>query len=79
VARQRHLFNRSFAVRKFARSAAMVALVSQAAGAPTRPVKAILFDKTAGANWYVTWHQDLIIAVREQKEVEGFKLSGVTS
>jgi hypothetical protein len=37
-----------------------------------RPVRAVLFDKTAEANWVVAWHQDRTIAVRERIEVEGF-------
>ncbi len=69
---QRHLLKRSLAVRNFARSKKMLALASLAAGSKARPVKAILFDKTEGANWYVTWHQDLTIAVHERKDVEGF-------
>lgn len=35
-------------------------------------VKALLFDKTTQANWKVAWHQDLTIAVKEKKAVEGF-------
>lgn len=35
-------------------------------------VRATLFDKTAGANWKVPWHQDLTISVRERKEVAGY-------
>jgi predicted DNA-binding transcriptional regulator YafY len=34
--------------------------------------KAIFFDKTPESNWYVTWHQDLIINVKEKIETEGF-------
>lgn len=34
--------------------------------------KAIFFDKTPEANWYVTWHQDLIIQVKEKIDTEGF-------
>ncbi|MBA4146123.1 MAG: phytanoyl-CoA dioxygenase [Cytophaga sp.] len=34
--------------------------------------KAIYFDKTPEANWYVTWHQDIIINVKEKIETEGF-------
>lgn len=37
-----------------------------------RPVRAILFDKTASANWSLAWHQDRVVAVRERKAVEGF-------
>ena len=40
-------------------------------GAP-RPVRAILFDKTARTNWSLGWHQDRVIAVRRRIEVEGF-------
>lgn len=35
-------------------------------------VRSILFDKTPEENWPVPWHQDLSIAVREKKEVEGY-------
>ena len=41
------------------------------AGAP-RPVRAILFDKTAATNWSLAWHQDRVVAVRERVEVAGF-------
>ncbi len=35
--------------------------------------KAIYFDKTPGSNWYVTWHQDTTINVKEKIETEGYK------
>jgi predicted DNA-binding transcriptional regulator YafY len=35
--------------------------------------KAILFDKNPQKNWYVTWHQDMAINVKEITEREGFK------
>lgn len=41
-------------------------------GETARPVRAILFDKTASANWSLAWHQDRVVAVRERMEVEGF-------
>lgn len=34
--------------------------------------KAIYFDKTPESNWYVTWHQDIVINVKERIETEGF-------
>jgi len=34
--------------------------------------KAIYFDKPANSNWYVTWHQDKTIHVKEKFEIEGF-------
>lgn len=36
------------------------------------PVRSILFDKTADANWDVIWHQDVTIAVNEKRDVAGF-------
>lgn len=41
-------------------------------GMPAGPVRAVLFDKTAEANWAVAWHQDRTIAVAERVEAEGF-------
>ncbi len=37
-----------------------------------RPVRSILFDKTADENWPVGWHQDLTIAVSEEKRISGY-------
>lgn len=31
-----------------------------------------LFDKTAGPNWLVPFHQDLTIEVKERRDVDGF-------
>lgn len=41
-------------------------------GGRARPVRAVLFDKTAEANWRVAWHQDRTIPVRERVEAPGF-------
>jgi len=35
-------------------------------------VRGIFFNKTRASNWKVVWHQDLTIAVRDRKDVEGF-------
>ena len=34
--------------------------------------KAIYFDKPAGSNWLVAWHQDLMINVDQRRELPGF-------
>ena len=34
--------------------------------------KAIYFDKPPNSNWYVTWHQDTTINVREKIEIDGY-------
>jgi ectoine hydroxylase-related dioxygenase (phytanoyl-CoA dioxygenase family) len=36
------------------------------------PVKSIYFDKPGQSNWFVAWHQDLTISVKERLPVEGF-------
>ena len=59
-------------VRELAASPAVRALVEPVLGAGAFPVRGILFDKTPDANWKVAWHQDLSIAVRERREVDGF-------
>jgi ectoine hydroxylase-related dioxygenase (phytanoyl-CoA dioxygenase family) len=41
-------------------------------GAPQYLVKAIYFDKPAGSNWVVAWHQDLMVAVDQRAELPGF-------
>ncbi|NWK98056.1 phytanoyl-CoA dioxygenase [Sphingobium lactosutens] len=41
-------------------------------GAATRPVRAILFDKSEATNWALGWHQDRTIAVRARIDTPGF-------
>lgn len=56
----------------FATSKQTTAQMGKLLGAPAFPVRAILFDKTDGANWGVPWHQDVAIAVAGQIETPGF-------
>ncbi|QIX60154.1 phytanoyl-CoA dioxygenase family protein [Hymenobacter sp. BT18] len=35
-------------------------------------VKAIYFDKPAGSNWLVAWHQDVMVAVDRRLDLPGF-------
>ncbi len=58
--------------RKLAESAPLLALVREILGEDAFVVRGILFDKTSGANWKVPWHQDVTIAVTNQKETEGY-------
>lgn len=41
-------------------------------GEAARPVRAILFNKSHGANWALGWHQDRTICVKEKREAFGF-------
>jgi hypothetical protein len=68
----RHLLRDVPQVRALAASPAMRGVAESALGLGALAVRAILFDKMPGANWKVVWHQDLTIAVRERRDVEGF-------
>ncbi|MFK4509825.1 phytanoyl-CoA dioxygenase family protein [Bradyrhizobium daqingense] len=48
-------------------------------GEACRPVRAILFDKTAATNWALGWHQDRTIAVKARVPVDGFETWSVKS
>lgn len=41
-------------------------------GSGSRPVRAILFDKSPDTNWSLGWHQDRTICVEERIDVDGF-------
>jgi len=60
------------AVRALASDSAVNAAAVGALGSDCFAVRALLFDKTPAANWKVAWHQDLTIAVRARREVEGY-------
>lgn len=59
-------------VRELARSGPIRAVATAALGPGAFCVRAILFDKTADANWKVIWHQDLTIAVVGKSQVPDF-------
>lgn len=48
------------------------ALLNRLLPAPRHLVKAIYFDKPAGSNWVVAWHQDLMVSVDQRRELPGF-------
>jgi hypothetical protein len=47
-------------------------LAARRLGPGARPVRAILFNKTADQNWSLAWHQDRTIAVAARIDVPGF-------
>jgi len=49
------------------------AIAAQALGEPAIPVNAVLLDKTAGANWKVPGHQDLVMPVEREVDEPGFE------
>lgn len=50
----------------------LISLIRSVIGDRAKPVKAILFDKTANVNWNLRWHQDSVISVKERHDVPGF-------
>ena len=68
----RNLLSRSARIHSFAFSNSNLRIARSFIGGDAKPVRAIYFDKTPTANWYVTWHQDLTIAVMEKVEAPGW-------
>lgn len=68
----RNLLQKIEEVRHLAQSERIRDLVTPFLGDQCFAVRAIYFDKIEGANWKVPWHQDLVVAVTRQLDVEGF-------
>jgi ectoine hydroxylase-related dioxygenase (phytanoyl-CoA dioxygenase family) len=68
---QRNLFSVQ-AVRELAASKPVRNIMDAILGPKCFAAMGILFNKTQQSNWKVAWHQDLTVAVRERREVEGF-------
>lgn len=54
------------------RGSAAAAVAARWLGPAARPVRMVLFNKTAASNWALGWHQDRTIAVTERRETAGF-------
>ncbi|RKZ90473.1 MAG: phytanoyl-CoA dioxygenase [Candidatus Parabeggiatoa sp. nov. 1] len=68
----RDLLNEVPSLRHLAQQVSLRSLVEPLLGKKAKVVRAIFFDKTREANWKVTWHQDLTIAVQKRCDVDGF-------
>src|SRR5687767_9621135 len=62
----RNLMSAVPAVAELAACPAVRRCVEPVLGSGAFPVRALLFDKTPGANWKVAWHQDLSVAICER-------------
>ena len=51
---------------------AVGAVATEFLGQQCRPVRAILFDKTAATNWSLAWHQDRTVCVKQRIDVVGY-------
>jgi hypothetical protein len=58
--------------RRVATSGPLWQLATSMLGPGCAAVRAIVFDKTPGANWKVSWHQDLTIAVKRRGDLPGY-------
>jgi ectoine hydroxylase-related dioxygenase (phytanoyl-CoA dioxygenase family) len=68
----RNVFGGSPALRDLVLASGIVLCARQFLGKAPILTRAILFDKRAGANWAVGWHQDVTIAVARKVDVPGF-------
>jgi len=59
-------------VRAIAGSDEVRKVVASVLGDGCFAVRGIFFNKNPTANWKVAWHQDCVIAVREQLEIDGW-------
>jgi ectoine hydroxylase-related dioxygenase (phytanoyl-CoA dioxygenase family) len=50
----------------------LLQLARERLGSRAFAVRGLIFDKTPLANWKVTWHQDVTIAVTDRRELEGW-------
>ena len=48
------------------------AIAASILGATSKPVRAILFNKSPETNWSLAWHQDRTICVKEKREAPDF-------
>lgn len=48
------------------------AVAASVLGQGAKPVRAILFNKSAETNWSLAWHQDRTICVKDRREAAGF-------
>ena len=67
----RHLLRVS-AIDSLARDSRLVELAADILGGVPRPFGATLFDKSANANWLVSWHQDTALPMAEKVETPGW-------
>lgn len=60
------------AVRDVVRLPSLRSVLHETLGEHALAVRGLFFDKTAGANWPVPWHQDLTLALREHRDLPGW-------
>jgi len=54
------------AVNSIAKDKRLISIAKEFLGADPIPFKATLFNKTAGSNWLVVWHQDRVLPIKQK-------------
>lgn len=68
----RNLFQLCPELKIWVRSKVIRQLIDEILGPEAFAVRAILFDKSPSANWLVSWHQDLAIALKSRHDHQGY-------
>lgn len=68
----RNLEKRFNSVAQLAASPDVLAIADELLKSPPRLVRALFFDKTPEANWFVSWHQDKTVTLNKKCEMEGW-------
>jgi ectoine hydroxylase-related dioxygenase (phytanoyl-CoA dioxygenase family) len=67
----RHLMSNPV-IRRITEDSRLLNLTRQITGSQLVPYKAMLFEKTAKANWLVAWHQDTVLPVEKFAQADGW-------
>jgi ectoine hydroxylase-related dioxygenase (phytanoyl-CoA dioxygenase family) len=59
-------------VANLARRPNVIELARSVVGPSAFPFRAILFEKSPRSNWFVAWHQDKALPIRERQEIQGW-------
>ncbi|MGC3980207.1 MAG: phytanoyl-CoA dioxygenase family protein [Steroidobacteraceae bacterium] len=68
----RNLEKRFSSVAQLASSPDMLNIANELLQSPPRLVRALFFDKTPEANWFVAWHQDRTVTLNQRCEMSGW-------
>ncbi len=59
-------------VAELANDRRLITMAAEVLGRPASPFRVTLFDKSAGANWSVVWHQDTALPLRARVDLPGW-------
>lgn len=68
----RNLEKRFNSIAQLANSSTVLAIANELLQSSPSLVRALFFDKTPEANWFVTWHQDKTVTLNKRFEIAGW-------